>query len=221
MHKSLDNFISIEKEIQSKINKSTADNDFPKIIAISKTFPIQDIYPIINHGHNHFGENKVQEALEKWAEIKKDFKNLKLHMVGKLQTNKVKYAIELFDYIHSLDNLKLAEKISAEQIKKKKKLKIFIQVNIGDEEQKSGISPEKVEEFYDKCVHDLNLDIIGLMCLPPNDKNSNLYFAKMKSLKEKISVPELSMGMSGDYLEAINNGATFVRIGSKLFGDRN
>ena len=221
MHKSLDNFISIEKEIQSKINKSTADNDFPKIIAISKTFPIQDIYPIINHGHNHFGENKVQEALEKWAEIKKDFKNLKLHMVGKLQTNKVKYAIELFDYIHSLDNLKLAEKISAEQIKKKKKLKIFIQVNIGDEEQKSGISPEKVEEFYDKCVQDLNLDIIGLMCLPPNDKNSNLYFAKMKSLKEKISVPELSMGMSGDYLEAINNGATFVRIGSKLFGDRN
>lgn len=182
---------------------------------------MSEILPLIEHKQIHFGENKIQEAVEKWTKIKQDFKDIKLHMIGKLQTNKVKFAVSLFDYIHSLDNLKLAKKISEEQNKIKKSLKIFIQVNIGNEEQKNGIKVTDLDEFYKKCVYDFKLDVIGLMCLPPKDNDNQDYFLKMKNLAIKLNVQELSMGMSNDYLTAINNGATFIRIGSKIFGNRN
>ena len=181
---------------------------------------MSEILPLINHGQIHFGENKVQEALEKWTDIKQDFNHIQLHMIGKLQSNKVKFVVPLFDYIHSLDSLKLAEKISTEQKKINKKLKIFIQINIGNEDQKNGIDEDQVEDFYNKCIQDLNLDIIGLMCLPPKDKDTKNYFLKMENLAKKIKVNELSMGMSNDYLEAANFGSTFLRIGSKIFGER-
>ena len=177
--------------------------------------------PLINHGQVHFGENKVQEAIEKWQEIKQDFKHLQLHMIGKLQSNKVKFVVPLFDYIHSLDSLKLAKKIAEEQNKIKKRLKIFIQINIGNEEQKNGIDEGDLEEFYKKCVNEFELDIVGLMCLPPKDNNTKEYFVKMKNLAQKINVKELSMGMSNDYLDAAKHGATYLRIGSKVFGNRN
>ncbi len=180
---------------------------------------MKDIIPLINHGHIHFGENKVQEAIEKWLNIKNDFKHIKLHMIGKLQTNKVKYVVPLFDYIHSVDNLKLAEKISQEQIKNKRQLKLFIQVNLGDETQKNGIAIDQLEFFYKSCS-DLNLDIIGLMCIPPNDNKSSYYFSKMQELINKINLKDISMGMSNDYLDAINYKATYLRIGSKIFGER-
>ena len=192
----------------------------PTIIAVSKTFSISDILPVINYGQIHFGENKIQEAIDKWESIKIDFKHIKLHMVGKLQTNKVKYLIPFFDYLHSLDNIKLAEKISSEQKKKKKKLKIFIQVNIGSEQQKNGIEIDQVENFYNKCTNELELDIIGLMCLPPNNEKSSLYFSKMNMLAKKLNLSELSMGMSNDYIEALENNSSFLRIGSKIFGPR-
>ena len=213
MHDIVDRLVSIQKEIQFK--KSHA-----QIVAVSKTFPISKILPLINYGHKHFGENKVQEAIEKWTSIKNDFTDIKLHLVGKLQTNKVKYAIPLFDYIHSLDNKKLAEKISNEQDKKKIKPKIFIQVNIGKEEQKNGIEIENLEEFYNLCTKELNLNIIGLMCLPPNVENPDLYFAKMQELSRTVQTKDLSMGMSNDYIKALEFETTFLRIGSKIFGPR-
>ena len=216
MINSVNNLNLIKNKLKNKIKNLTQ----PNIIAVSKTFPIKDIYPLINHGHEHFGENKIQESLEKWADIKQDFLNIKLHMIGKLQSNKVKYAVPLFDYIHSLDNLKLAEKISNEQQKINKKPKIFIQINIGKESQKSGIDIDQVEYFYKKCIFDFGLDIIGLMCLPPKEDLSLNYFTMMKGLLEKINQKELSMGMSNDYIEAAENGATFLRIGSKIFGER-
>ena len=181
---------------------------------------MENIKPLIDHGHIHFGENKVQEAVDKWAEIKKKFQNLKLHMIGKLQTNKVKNAVALFDYIHSLDSLKLAEKISSEQNKISKKMKLFIQVNIGAENQKSGIEVEQLKNFYEKCINDFDLDIIGLMCIPPITDNVQDYFIKMSDLNSSLNLSELSMGMSSDYIDAVNNGSTFVRIGSKIFGKR-
>ena len=180
---------------------------------------MSEIIPLINHGHIHFGENKVQESVEKWTSIKNDFHQIKLHMIGKLQTNKVKYVIPLFDYIHSLDNLRLAEKISNEQIKFNKNLKIFIQINLGEESQKSGISIDRIENFYEKCTKDLGLNIIGLMCLPPNN-NAKDYFSIMQSLSKRINVGDLSMGMSNDYLQAAQRGSTYLRIGSKIFGNR-
>ena len=189
-------------------------------MAVSKTFKIEDILPLIHHGHKHFGENKVQEAIEKWSILKKEFPDINLHMIGKLQTNKVKFVVPLFDYIHSLDNVKLAEKISAEQKKNNKRLKIFIQVNFENEKQKGGISPNELKNFYDICTSELNLNIIGLMCIPPNDNKTHEYFSLMKMLKNKINVGELSMGMSNDYLIAVEYEATFVRIGSKIFGNR-
>ena len=216
MINTVNNFISIQDTLKIKIKNLKQIN----IIAVSKTFPIEHLYPLINSGHEHFGENKVQETLEKWQDIKKDFLHIKLHMIGKLQTNKVKLAVQLFDYIHSLDNLKLAQKISSEQSKIDKKLKIFIQINFDNEVQKSGIDPDNLESFYIKCVDDLKLNIIGLMCLPPKISNSNDYFLKMQNLAKKINVKELSMGMSNDYLEAAESGATFLRIGSKIFGNR-
>jgi len=163
----------------------------------------------------------VQEAVEKWTDIKNNFNNLKLHMIGKLQTNKVKHAVSLFDYIHSVDNLKLAEKIANEQLKINKIINLFIQVNIGNEKQKGGILIENLENFYNKCTNDLGLNVIGLMCLPPNNENSSIYFSKMQNLSEKIKLKEISMGMSSDYIDAIEYQSTFLRIGSKIFGNRN
>ena len=214
MHNSIINLNTIEEILKSKVEK------LPSIIAVSKTFPMSEILPLINHGHIHFGENKVQESLEKWTNIKSDFHQIKLHMIGKLQTNKVKYVVPLFDYIHSLDNLRLAEKISSEQIKQNKKLKIFVQINIGDEPQKSGISIDRVEEFYEKCTKELGLQIIGLMCLPPINESTKKYFSTMNLLSKKLNIKNLSMGMSSDFLDAAINGSTHLRIGSKIFGDR-
>jgi len=213
---SVNNLISIQDTLKNKIKNLKN----PTIIAVSKTFPIENIFPLINYGHEHYGENKVQEAIEKWVTIKEDFTNIKLHMIGKLQTNKVKLAVKIFDYIHSLDSIKLAEKISNEQLKINKSLKIFIQINIGNEEQKSGILLSEVEAFCKKCIDDFGLDIVGFMCLPPNDKNISSYFSKMEKLVYKSSFKELSMGMSNDYIEALNFKSTFLRIGSKIFGNR-
>ena len=212
-HKTIKNLNIISSEIDLKKKKS-------EIIAVSKTFPINSILPLIKYGHIHYGENKVQEAKEKWASIKNDYKHVKLHLIGKLQTNKVKYVLPLFDYIHSLDSLKLAEKISVEQEKKKFKPQIFVQVNIGKEEQKNGVLVEDLEEFLNSCKQSYDLNIIGLMCLPPNDGNSYQYFSEMKKLSEKNGLKELSMGMSEDYIAAIENGSTFIRVGSKIFGER-
>ncbi len=214
MHNILNNLISIQKEIQ-QINSNT------KIIAVSKTFSLEKIKPIIDSNHTHFGENKVQEALEKWSKIKENNRNIKLHLIGKLQTNKVKYCLPLFDYIHSLDSIKLADKIANEQIKKNFKPKIFLQINIGDEQQKNGIDLNEVESFYFKIKKDFDLNIVGLMCIPPNVLNTKPFFEKMKKISEKVNLNELSMGMSNDYLDAAQNSATFVRIGSKIFGQRN
>ena len=208
--------MSIENELKSA-NKQDLKT---KIIAVTKTFPVHEIKPLIEHGHLHYGENKVQEALEKWNEIKKEVKNIKLHMIGKLQTNKVKFVVPLFDYIHSLDNIRLAQKISLEQKKNNKKPKIFIQVNIGNEDQKSGIHQNEIMSFYKKCINDFGLDIVGLMCLPPLKGDRNEYFKLMNDLNKSIGLNELSMGMSSDYLEAVSHGATYVRIGSKIFGER-
>ena len=216
MINSVNNLITIQVTLKNKIKISKQSN----IIAVSKTFPIKNIFPLINHGHEHYGENKVQEAKEKWATIKQDFTNIKLHMIGKLQTNKVKHVIPLFDYIHTLDNLKLAEKIATEEIKKNKKLKIFIQVNIGKENQKNGIELENLNEFYELCKKDFKLDIIGLMCIPPQNINSETYFVEMKKISVEMGLTDLSMGMSEDYLNAAKNDATFLRIGSKIFGKR-
>ena len=219
MHKSVYNLIQIEKEIQSNIINLNIITKSPKIIAVSKTHPIASILPLINHGHLDFGENKVQEAIDKWSDIKNKKNSIKLHLIGRLQTNKVKFALKIFDYIHSLDSEKLANKISDEQIKQGKKPKIFIQVNIGNEEQKSGINKERLDDFYKFCKN-LNLDIIGTMCIPPNNGNTEKFFFEMSKVNQKLNFKELSMGMSGDYLEAIKNRATYVRVGSKIFGSR-
>ena len=216
MHNSINNLALINDQIKSKFGLVKNLN----IIAVSKTFPMSEINPLIENGQIHFGENKVQEAIDKWSDIKKLNENLKLHMIGKLQTNKVKYVVPLFDYIHSLDNIKLAEKIASEQIKKNRNLKIFIQVNIGNERQKAGLNISDLKNFYEKCTQELNLNIIGLMCLPPQYGLAKNYFNEMVELKKTINVEDLSMGMSEDYLEAVACGTTYIRIGSKIFGDR-
>jgi PLP dependent protein len=215
MHSSLKNLIYIEEFIKSKVNH----NKIPKIIAVTKTFPIENIMPLIEHGHLDYGENKVQEAIDKWSDIKNKKDSIKLHLIGKLQTNKVKFALKIFDYIHSLDNEKLANKISEEQIKQGKKPKIFIQVNIGNEDQKSGVHKERLNDFYKFC-NKLDLQIIGTMCIPPNDGNVKKYFSEMNKINQELDFKELSMGMSEDYLEAIEDNATYVRVGSKIFGNR-
>ena len=206
------NFNLVKEEITNFKNAN--------IVAVSKTFPISHILPLINHGHHHFGENKVQEAQEKWTSIKNDFPQLKLHLIGKLQTNKVKFALPLFDYIHSLDSLKLAEKISLEQEKKNIKPKIFIQINLGKESQKSGIDENDLENFYKRCVTEFNLNIIGIMCLPPFDEDPTPFFKKMQNLSESLKLKEISMGMSNDYMDALKFKATYIRVGSKIFGNR-
>jgi len=215
----VNSLIAIQEELQLKLLDNKKKCKLPEIIAVSKTFKINDILPLINHGHLHFGENKVQEAIEKWTDIKTDFKNLKLHMLGKLQTNKVKHAVSLFDYLHSLDNFKLAKKIAEEQEKQNKNIKIFIQVNIGNEEQKTGINKKNIFDFYSQCEK-LNLNIVGTMCIPPQNENIRNYFSEMSIINGKLKLPDLSMGMSGDYLDAAQNNSTFLRIGSKIFGKR-
>ena len=215
MHNTVKNLIYIEDLIKSKVNHGK----LPKIIAVSKTFSIKNVLPLIEHGQLDYGENKVQEALDKWSEVKNQNDSIKLHLIGKLQTNKVKFALRIFDYIHSLDSEKLAIKISEEQIKQRKNPKIFIQVNIGNEDQKSGINKEKLGDFYKFCKN-LNLDIIGTMCIPPNNENTKNYFSEMNQINKNLNFKDLSMGMSGDYLNAVKNNATYLRIGSKIFGNR-
>ena len=212
MENVIKNLNSIKQEIIDKKNV--------RLVAVTKTFPISHILPVINEGHIDFGENKVQEAMEKWTNIKHDFPKINLHLLGRLQTNKVKFVLPLFDYIHSLDNIKLASKIAEEQIKKNFKPKIFIQVNIDEEPQKGGVDVGNLENFYKKCVDEFKLNIIGLMSIPPFDKDSKPYFTKMRELSENLNLKEISMGMSNDYLEAIKQGSTFIRVGSKIFGAR-
>ncbi len=218
MHITVKNLLNIKNKIKSKVNELKYDY-YPQIIAISKTFPMTHIMPLIDTGHIHFGENKVQEALTKWKEVKSNNKNLKLHMVGKLQTNKVKFALEIFDFIHSLDNIKLAEKISNEQKKYSNKPKIFIQINIGNESQKSGVNESDLLDFYNQCKK-LDLDIIGTMCLPPINQDAKIFFSKMKNINYDLTLKELSIGMSDDFLQAIECSSTYLRIGSKIFGQR-
>ena len=215
MHESVQNLINIK----NKINQNCQSYNNINIIAVSKTFTMEKIIPLLDYGHKNFGENKVQEAIEKWTEFKNTKDSIKLHLIGKLQSNKVKHALKIFDYIHSLDSIKLAEKIANEQQKLSKKIKLFIQVNIGSEQQKSGVSIEKLEELYQFSVS-LNLNIIGLMCIPPEGKNPDSYFKKLKLLNHRLGLNELSMGMSSDYISAINNSATYLRIGSEIFGKR-
>ena len=218
MHSTVKNLLEIENNIKVNLNEQNVNN-FPKIIAVSKTFTKDKILPLIEHGHLDFGENKVQEAVEKWTEIKKLNPKIKLHMIGKLQTNKVKIAVQLFDYIHSVDSEKLAKKISDEQTKIKKKVKIFLQVNVGNEDQKSGINKNDLNKLvtYSK---KLNLDLIGLMCIPPANIEPEDYFNEMNQLNKNLGLIELSMGMSYDYLKAVKHMSTYLRIGSNIFGKR-
>ena len=210
------------KEVINAIEHRLKDQNInqPKVIAVSKTFSLDKILPLIDYGHLDYGENKVQEAIEKWTNIKLTKKDLKLHLIGKLQTNKVKQAIKIFDYIHSVDSEKLAKKIADEEDKQGKKIKIFIQVNIGDENQKSGINKNQLSDFYQFCKT-LKLNVVGLMCIPPFDQDSKKYFEEMSALNKSLNLNDLSMGMSSDYLEAINYSATYLRIGSSIFGNRN
>ena len=219
MHITIKNLLKINANVKAKFESNVNLSKLPKIIAVSKTFKIDHILPIINYGHFHYGENKVQEAVEKWTEIKKNNKNIKLHLIGKLQSNKVKSAIKLFDYIHSLDSKKLADKIHNIQNELKIKTKQFIQVNIGNEDQKSGVNPNKLKAFYKYCL-DKDLDVIGTMCLPPISEDPEKYFMRMNYLNKDLGLNELSMGMSADYISAIDNNATFIRVGSKIFGER-
>jgi len=218
MHQSIINLNTIKSSVKANQEKSNKRNNI-KIIAVSKTFAINHINPLIEHGHSDFGENKVQEAVEKWTGVKSKNKNISLHLVGKLQSNKTKLALKIFDYIHSLDTEKLANKISEEQKKIEKKPKLFIQVNIGNEDQKSGINPNNLNSFYKYCLNK-NLDIIGTMCLPPISEDPEKYFMRMNYLNKDLGLKELSMGMSADYIPAVENNSTYIRIGSKIFGER-
>ena len=218
MHQSIINFSNIQNSIKENQEKTNNKNTI-KIIAVSKTFEISHINPLIDYGHTDFGENKVQEAIEKWSDIKHKNQNLSLHLIGKLQSNKTKLALKIFDYIHSLDSEKLANKISEEQKKIDKKPKLFIQVNIGNENQKNGVDPNKLKSFYKYCL-DKDLDVIGTMCLPPISEDPEKYFMRMNYLNKDLGLNEISMGMSADYIPAINNNATFIRVGSKIFGER-
>tara|TARA_X000001036_G_scaffold339787_1_gene318978 strand:+ start:1545 stop:2204 length:660 start_codon:yes stop_codon:yes gene_type:complete len=218
MHNTVKNLLDIEKNIQVHLNKLNINNT-PNIVAVSKTFKIDKILPLIEHGHNDFGENKVQEAVQKWTDIKKINSKIRLHMIGKLQTNKVKFAVQIFDYIHSVDSKKLAKKIADEQNKINKKIKIFLQVNIGDENQKSGINRNEVSQLVDYC-NEINLNLIGLMCIPPANTEPENYFKEMNKLNEKFGFSELSMGMSSDFLIAAKHFSTYLRVGSSIFGQR-
>jgi len=218
MHNSVQKYKDIINAIDKKLEEQKI-NYTPKIIAVSKTFKLEKILPLIEYGHLDYGENKVQEAIDKWSEIKLKKKNIKLHLIGKLQTNKVKHALKIFDYIHSVDSMKLAKKIADEQLKQNKNLKLFIQVNIGDEEQKSGIKVDQVDDLI-TFSKQLNLNIIGLMCIPPVNEEPDKYFKEINILSKKFNLQEISMGMSSDYLKAVENSSTYLRIGSSIFGQR-
>ena len=218
MHNTVKNLLDIDNNIKVYLNKLNINNN-PKIVAVSKTFKIDKILPLLEYGHMDYGENKVQEAVEKWTEIKKLNTQLKLHMIGKLQTNKVKFAVQIFDYIHSVDNEKLAKKIADEQNKINRKIKIFLQINIGDEYQKSGINKNDVQKLVYYCK-EIGLDLIGLMCIPPINVDPENYFEEMNKLNKSLDLSELSMGMSSDFLVAAKNFSTYVRIGSSIFGQR-
>ena len=218
MHNIVKNLLDIQDSIKVNLNEININN-YPKIIAVSKTFKIDQILPLIDYGHIDFGENKVQEAVEKWTEVKKINPKIQLHMIGKLQTNKVKFAVKLFDYIHSVDSKKLAKKIADEQNKINKNIKIFLQVNIGDESQKSGINKNELKQLVNYCK-EINLNLIGLMCIPPVNIDSEVYFEEMKNLNKEIGFTELSMGMSSDFLKAAKHQSTFIRVGSSIFGHR-
>ena len=220
MHITLKNLLKINDNVKYKLSTLNKTLKDLRVIAVSKTFAIEHIKPLIDYGHIDYGENKVQEAIDKWTKVKKDNSSIKLHLIGRLQSNKVKFAVKLFDYIHSLDSKKLADKISKQQKELDKETKLFIQVNIGNEDQKSGINEDYLDEFYNYCKS-LNLNIIGLMCIPPFNEDSSKYFKRMKYLKNKMGLKEISMGMSSDYLDAIENDSTFIRIGSDIFGQRN
>ena len=218
MHSTVKNLLDIKDNIKIHLNKLNINNN-PKIVAVSKTFKIDKILPLIEYGHSDYGENKVQEALEKWTEIKKINSKIRLHMIGKLQTNKVKFAVQIFDYIHSVDSEKLARKIAEEQNKINKKIKIFLQVNIGDENQKSGINKNDVGQLV-SFSKEIGLNVIGLMCIPPVNIDPDSYFVEMNKLNKDLGLAELSMGMSSDYLIAAKNFSTYVRVGSCIFGQR-
>ena len=220
MHKSLEQLNLISNKVNDIINKKQLKTD-PKIIVVTKTFPLDKIIPLLKNGHIHYGENKIQEAEDKWNDAKNDYKNLKLHMIGKLQTNKVKKAVKLFDYIHSLDNDKLAVKLASCQKELSKKIKLFIQVNLGNEKQKSGVMLNELNRFYNFCSKELSLDIIGLMCLPPADSNSEEYFKLLRKSAETLNLKELSMGMSSDFEQAVLNRSTYLRLGTLILGKRN
>ena len=219
MHQTVQNLINIKDNIKSNLT-SQKNQKLPKIIAVSKTFGMDKILPLTEYGHLDFGENKVQEAIEKWSKLKLSNNDIKLHLIGGLQTNKVKLAVQLFDYIHSVDSEKLAKKISDEQQKQKKKVRVFIQVNIGNEDQKFGVDKLLVPELCAYCKA-IDLEVVGLMCIPPFNEPSEIFFKEMNELNKKLNLEELSMGMSSDYLNAIKNSATYVRIGSNIFGERN
>ncbi len=219
MHNTVKNLIDLKEEVKKKIDSLKNHTYPPVIIAVSKTFPMDHILPLIEYGHCHFGENKVQEAMNKWTEIKTEKTDLKLHMIGKLQTNKVKQAVGIFDYIHSVDSIKLANKISDEQKKQNKKIKIFLQVNIGEEIQKSGSNLDNLNNLVSECKN-LNLDVIGLMCLPPLNEPTTKYFSLIKTKNDEFNFKELSLGMSNDYTDALNYQTTFIRVGTKIFGKR-
>ena len=218
MHESVKKYNDIVNSIKLEL-EGQKNIIFPKIIAVSKTFQLERIIPLIEYGHLDYGENKVQETLDKWSDIKKKNSKIKLHLIGGLQTNKVKFAVKIFDYIHSVDSKKLAKKIADEQIKQNKKVKLFIQINIGNEEQKSGVSKIDLIDLFNYCK-DLNLEVVGLMCIPPVDKDPNQYFKEMNLLNHSLGLKELSMGMSSDFLKASMHSATFLRIGSAIFGKR-
>ena len=218
MHITVKNLLDIKNNIRFHLDDSGIKSN-PKIIAVSKTFNMDNILPLVDHGHIDFGENKVQESIEKWPEIKKNYPKIKLHMIGKLQTNKVKFAVQIFDYIHSVDSEKLARKIADEQYKINKKIKIFLQVNIGDENQKSGINKNDVGQLV-SFGKEIGLNVIGLMCIPPVNSDPESYFVEMNKLNKELGLAELSMGMSSDYLIAAKNFSTYIRIGSSIFGQR-
>jgi pyridoxal phosphate enzyme (YggS family) len=218
MHDSVQKYKDIISAIDRKIEEQKL-NKIPKVIAVSKTFKLEKILPLIEYGHLDYGENKVQEAIDKWSSIKLKNQNIRLHLIGRLQTNKVKHAIKIFDYIHSLDSMKLAKKIADEQDKQNKKIKLFIQVNIGDEQQKSGVNKNQIKDLIDFSKK-LDLNVIGLMCIPPIKEKPEKYFKEIKFLNKEFNLEEISMGMSSDYLKAVENSSTYLRIGSSIFGNR-
>ena len=220
MHPSVERLNLVKNKIEEIINSKQLKTD-PQIIAVTKTFSLEKIIPLLDEGHIHFGENKIQEAESKWVDVKKKYTKVQLHMLGKLQTNKAKKAVKLFDYIHSLDNEGLASKISQYQKELKKKVKLFIQINLADEEHKSGLLLNNLNNFYNYCVNELSLNIVGLMCLPPIDTNSDKYFKLLKKSADNLNLKELSMGMSSDFENAVLNGATFLRLGTLILGKRN